>query len=48
MHPSSFSFGGRPLLDMLCSFRRHAAVPVFVHVDHAAVEDESDVIAALG
>jgi len=38
VHPSSFRFGGRPLLDMLASFRTHASVPVFVHIDHSGPE----------
>lgn len=32
VHPSSFRFGGRQLLDLLCSFRTHATVPVFIHI----------------
>ena len=32
VHPSSYRFGGRQLLDLLCSFRKYAKVPVFIHV----------------
>jgi tagatose 1,6-diphosphate aldolase GatY/KbaY len=44
VHPSSFKFGGKPFLDLLCSFRKNAAVPVFVHIDHAEVKDERAVL----
>ncbi len=45
MHPASLEFGGRPLLELLKAFKRHASVPVFVSLDH--VEREADVDLAL-
>ena len=39
------TFGGLPLLAMLNSFRKHATVPVFVHLDHSTREE--DIVMAL-
>lgn len=45
IHPGSLDHGGRPLVACCLAAARDAVVPITVHLDHGAKED--DVMAAL-
>ena len=38
VHPTSLHFGGVQLLDMLASFKAHASIPIYIHLDHSTEE----------
>ena len=40
VHPVALKFGGVALISMLISLRKHAKVPIFIHLDHSSLEKD--------